>query len=479
MDITVTTADGTSATSASDQFTYAALYLTADKTAITSGQSVTFTTNAPYNYLVAFFNNDNQRIGTYGLVMQLSPIAWTRFGTYYDKDVTCKIFNVSDIDTNADNTILYSEESNFYSAAPLVSKTVTFSANPAPTILTHPSGATKYLGDPSPTLSVSATGSGTLSYQWYKSQLDTNSNFTAISDAVYATCSAPTSSAGTTYYYCIITNTDNSVNGTNTATTTSSAVSVIVNNAVPSNNYEEVTPTPTPTPKDKGVEVVINGKAENLGTEVTKTVNGSTTTTIVMDDKKLDEKLNNEGNHSIVSIPVKSQTDVVIGELTGQLVKSMENKEAVLEIKTENVSYTLPASQINIDAVSEAIGKSVELKDIKVQIKIAKSTEETVKIIEDSARAGNFTVVAQPIDFTITCSDGNMTVDVSKFNSYVERMVAIPDGVDPNKITTGIVFNPDGTFYHVPTAITVINGKYYAKINSLTNSTYSVIWHPL
>jgi hypothetical protein len=57
-------------------------------------------------------------------------------------------------------------------------------------------------------------------------------------------------------------------------------------------------------------------------------------------------------------------------------------------------------------------------------------------------------------------------------------MVAIPDGIDPSKITTGIVLNSDGTFSHVPTIITKINGKYYAKINSLTNSTYSVIWSP-
>ncbi|MFC5471307.1 S-layer homology domain-containing protein, partial [Cohnella suwonensis] len=56
---------------------------------------------------------------------------------------------------------------------------------------------------------------------------------------------------------------------------------------------------------------------------------------------------------------------------------------------------------------------------------------------------------------------------------------AIPGGVDPSKITTGVVVDPDGTVRHVPTKIVVIDGKYYAKVNSLTNSTYSVVWHPL
>jgi hypothetical protein len=31
----------------------------------------------------------------------------------------------------------------------------------------------------------------------------------------------------------------------------------------------------------------------------------------------------------------------------------------------------------------------------------------------------------------------------------------------------------------VPTHVAVVNGKYYAQINSLTNSTYTVVWHPV
>jgi hypothetical protein len=58
-------------------------------------------------------------------------------------------------------------------------------------------------------------------------------------------------------------------------------------------------------------------------------------------------------------------------------------------------------------------------------------------------------------------------------------MIAIPAGVDSAKITTGVVINPDGTTYHVPTRVTNIDGKYYAVINSRTNSAYALVWHPL
>lgn len=234
--------------------------------------------------------------------------------------------------------------------------------------------------------------------------------------------------------------------------------------------------SPAPTPS--GVDVIVNGKTQTAATSETQTVGNKTTTIITVDDNKINQKLEQEGKNAIVMIPVNTKSDVVVGELNAQTVKNMEEKEAVLEIKTQNVTYTLPAAQINIDNVSKQIGSQVELKDIKVSVRIAEPSAETAKIVENTANKNNYQVVVKPVDFEIKCTNAGKSVDVSKFNGYVERTVAIPDGIDPSKITTGIVLNADGTFSHVPTTIIAINGKYYAKINSLTNSTYSVIYSP-
>ncbi len=281
--------------------------------------------------------------------------------------------------------------------------------------------------------------------------------------------------------------TDTTVNLTFTVTNTSNHSAAITKSfpvTVPGvssgngNNGSPGNPTTTATPANTGVEILVNGRAENAGTAETITRGGRTETTVTVDSKRLEEKLEREGNRPVVTIPVDSKADVIAGVLTGEMVKNMEEKQAVLEIKTGNVTYTLPASQINIDNVSEQIGQQVALKDIKVNVTISAPPQDTVKIVEDTADKSNYKVVVKPIEFSITCSSGGRTVDVSKFNGYVERTVALPDGVDPSKITTGIVLNADGTFSHVPTVITMINGKYYAKINSLTNSTYSVIFSP-
>ena len=79
-----------------------------------------------------------------------------------------------------------------------------------------------------------------------------------------------------------------------------------------------------------------------------------------------------------------------------------------------------------------------------------------------------------------TKADGTTgEVEINKFSNYVERVMEIPTSIDPSKITTGIVFNPDGTYSHVPTDVFQKDGKWYARLNSLTNSNYSVVWNPI
>jgi len=230
--------------------------------------------------------------------------------------------------------------------------------------------------------------------------------------------------------------------------------------------------------EEKKVKVIVNGKEQdNSATSTTVKVDNKSVTTLKVDADKVVEQLNNNKLKTIV-LPVGEQSDVVVGELNGQLVKTMEGQEAVLAIQTDRATYTLPAAQIKIDDVSREIGKEVALQDIKISVTIAASPAEKAQQVQAAATGGNMSVVASPVDFEVQASYGDKQVEVSQFNNYVEREIAIPDGVDPAKITTGVVADGNGNLVHVPTKITQQDGKYYAQIHSLTNSTYAVVWHP-
>ncbi|WP_175498902.1 S-layer homology domain-containing protein [Paenibacillus sp. NFR01] len=228
---------------------------------------------------------------------------------------------------------------------------------------------------------------------------------------------------------------------------------------------------------EASVDVLV--KAENAGKAVTTESGGVKTTTVTIDPARLQAKLDAEGQGAVVTIPVLSAANAVVGELNGQMVKNMEQRDAVIILQSAKASYRLPAGEINIDAISAKLGGNVPLADIKLQVIISETTADMTQTAAKAALNGDLTLIAPPVDFKVNGSYGAQTVEVSKFNAYVERTIALPDGIDPNRITTGIVVDPDGTVRHVPTKVTVQGGKYYATLNSLTNSTYSVVWHPL
>ncbi len=215
-----------------------------------------------------------------------------------------------------------------------------------------------------------------------------------------------------------------------------------------------------------------------------KNENNIKTTTVNLDETEVQKTLNemektNPDKEKKVVIPVTNNSDKVVGELKASTLKAMADMDTVLEIKTENASYSLPANDINIDEVVKKLGGNPELKDISVKVTVSKASDDTSEKVKEAAVNKGFEVKGKPVEFEISFTNAGREVTVSSFNNYVARTVAIPEGTDHNKITTGVVYNPDGSFTHVPTAVNVIDNIYYAQINSLTNSTYALIYNPL
>lgn len=227
------------------------------------------------------------------------------------------------------------------------------------------------------------------------------------------------------------------------------------------------------------VIVLVNGEEENAGKATTTTLGNVATTIIVVDPAKLQAKLDAEGNGAVVTVPVTQDSNIIVAELNGQIIKNMENASATLVFQTSKGTYTLPADEIDIDALAKKLGSGLKMEDITLKITISETSASMNQVVVGAASRGGFTLVAPSLDFVVTATYGTSTVEVSQFNAYVERIVPLPSGIDPNRITTGVVVEPDGTVRHVPTRFVLKDGKYYAVIKSVTNSSYSVIWLPL
>lgn len=138
------------------------------------------------------------------------------------------------------------------------SASVSTDATPAPVITANPSNKSVITGTAGQTISVTATGNS-LSYQWQSST--DNSTWSNVSGATSSSYSFPTSTAGTVYYRCVVTNTLNGY----TATATSTAATVIVSDLT----------GPTFTSQPVSANYAIGGTAVALS--VSATSNGTVT----------------------------------------------------------------------------------------------------------------------------------------------------------------------------------------------------------
>ncbi|MEA5038621.1 MAG: S-layer homology domain-containing protein [Clostridiaceae bacterium] len=227
------------------------------------------------------------------------------------------------------------------------------------------------------------------------------------------------------------------------------------------------------------VPVIINGETVSAGSQTTGTdISGRTTTTVIVDTSLVEEQLNSAGTGATVIIPISGDEQIKSGILTGEMVEKMEKQGATLRVSAGDVTYVLPAEEIKIEDVAKNFGSSISLSDISLTVKVDNLTGTDAKFVANATSSNGYSLVLQPVAFTVSASYNGQTVEVDTFNNYVQRLIEIPDYISPEQITTAVVITETHT-YHVPTEVKYIDGKYYAIINSLTNSTYALIWNPV
>jgi len=241
--------------------------------------------------------------------------------------------------------------------------------------------------------------------------------------------------------------------------------------------------TPAPDDADESdrieVDFSLNGQTVQVGVARLVNVDHQQIITIVVDPDKLQEALDTDETSITISMSVLTPADAVIGTLNGQMVKDMEDRDTVLQLHTSNASYSLPVRELDIEALAGQFGVDVSLQDIEIKVEIAAPSAEQLQMLDRLIQDQDHVILAPPVQFTVRAVYGDQEIEITQFETYIERTIRIPDGVDPDKITTAVVIKPDGTLRHVPTKVMIMNGQAVAVINSLTNSTYALIWNPV
>lgn len=225
-------------------------------------------------------------------------------------------------------------------------------------------------------------------------------------------------------------------------------------------------------PPDTGVPVIIDGHSYSIGEAETNTdaKTGVQTTVVTVNESGFNAQIGAAAEGSSVVVPIPAQDGSTSGKavLTAEMVNNAATKEMTIEVQSGEVSYVLPADAVDTGGLAETFGTGSALGDIEIDITITELSANDVTI-------ENGTLVLPPVSFSVTATYNGQTVEIERFTDYVDRFIEIPEGVDPESITTAIVIGADGSENHVPTEVVYQNGQWYAIIHSRTNSTYALV----
>ncbi|WP_282940368.1 S-layer homology domain-containing protein [Paenibacillus sp. RC67] len=233
---------------------------------------------------------------------------------------------------------------------------------------------------------------------------------------------------------------------------------------------------PAVTDPNTDLKGQFNGKTiDDLGTVVTEKVDGQLVATATMDSDKVKELLEHAGSKPSFTVVINGDNDRAVLNMDSATVGMLQNSAATLQLQSNLGNYVLPFSALRMDAIAGQFGPQVNPADISLKITISKTAAEVVKQAQERAKEGQYSILFPPIDFTVTAVYKDRTSEIHVFSSMVRRELPVPADVNADRITTAVVVQQDGTVYHVPTRVTNHDGRSFAEISSLTNSTYTVI----
>ncbi len=252
---------------------------------------------------------------------------------------------------------------------------------------------------------------------------------------------------------------------------------------------QDLEPEPEPESEISCVEVIINGEGFCAGNETVIDLDGQRVVLLVIDSLQMLEHIENvsrdqQGLNEVI-MQVGNSGDAAKVRFAGDVAKKLEEKNFEVSVKVEDVEYRLKAMDLGIDQVMDLMEiDEAELSSVEIEISISKVDDGEIFQALKNLEAAGRQLVTEAVRFNITArrtdGQGEITeVNITRFSNYVDRIFQMPGDLDPNQITTGVVFHGDGMVSHVPTTVFENGDVWYASIHSLSNSVYGVVWNPV
>lgn len=245
----------------------------------------------------------------------------------------------------------------------------------------------------------------------------------------------------------------------------------------PSSNLPVGTDTTETLPLSDGVKlgedsVTLSKEVNAMGVMINK---------IEIKEEALDEAFNlikneTDAEKKVVTIEVIQTEKIAKVEIPGNALSNaaLTAKGAILNIKSDKVSYRLPVNVIDLKTIATNLGTDVQ--NVKVNVIIEQVSGVTSTNIQTSAKQSGIVLLVDPVEFSITVESDGKTVTVDNFGTtYVTRSFELSGTVDASRTTGVVIDGTTGKASFVPTVFVTVDGITQAIIKRTGNSIYSVV----
>lgn len=144
---------------------------------------------------------------------------------------------------------------------------------------------------------------------------------------------------------------------------------------------------------------------------------------------------------------------------------AQKNAQAVVNVQTEEASYKLPVSEVNVASLAQSLGVAASDVQIRISVNVV-----NVEDVQDTITQNGLTTVSQVIEFTVEAVAGDKSESISRFSTYVQREIVGEKEFNARQSAV-VVLGEDGTIRSIPA---LFDGKKVTAFG-LTNSKYVVV----
>ncbi|MDR1687385.1 MAG: S-layer homology domain-containing protein [Clostridiales bacterium] len=215
--------------------------------------------------------------------------------------------------------------------------------------------------------------------------------------------------------------------------------------------------------------VFVDGKETEIG-NVTRLGN---TSIITIPQDAFSGSVENATHDVAVIMPDNTQNGEV--QLVIKNVDDLTSNNLYLSIQMDDIKYNIPPAAVDTAFIMRELGAS-DPSQVKLNININTNLESTeITKTEETIKANGLELVSKPMEFSLTAVYNGISSHITSFGKYVSRTAELPEST-VSKTTTAVVIEQNGNVRHIPTRVYSESGKWYAEINSLTNSVYALVY---